>query len=393
MASSSHGVASMPARTMSGPSDQGESGDDAAEAAGVGEHGRQATGGFVTRRRPPRRFASPARGTRRSSARPTKARRAPVRWRHRATEPRPDHRPRDRAPDRACSACSRRWRATTPTAGWSPRAVNGAAVALRRRSPLGALAAVVIAQALAHDATYDTDPLSPFLAELILMFTVAYELRFGPRSPASASGSPTSSIDFGSGRIEEIAQAGAQCGFYLLAWASGASARPRGAPRGRRAPRRARRARARGAGAHRGRRRARADRARAARRRRPQRVRDGPAGGRACAALLGDDPAASASARRWPASRRPAARRSASCTACSASCASATPAPSSRRSRRCGASTSSSTQVRAAGLDATLDVDGEPAELAAGPRHVRVPDRAGGADQRAALRARLDASA
>ena len=50
-------------------------------------------------------------------------------------------------------------------------------------------------------------------------------------------------------------------------------------------------------------------------------------------------------------------------------------------------------QVREAGLDATLTVEGEPAELRAGPRHVRVPDRPGGADQRDALRARFDASA
>ena len=56
-------------------------------------------------------------------------------------------------------------------------AVNGAALAFRRRSPLIALVAVVAVQGLAHDATYDTDPLSPFLAELILMFTVAYQLR------------------------------------------------------------------------------------------------------------------------------------------------------------------------------------------------------------------------
>ena len=58
------------------------------------------------------------------------------------------------------------------------------------------------------------------------------------------------------------------------------AARPRGAPRGGRAPRRARRARARGAGPRRGRRGARADRPRAARRGRAQRVGDGPAGGR-----------------------------------------------------------------------------------------------------------------
>ena len=100
-------------------------------------------------------------------------------------------------------------------------AVNGVAVALRRRQPLGALAAVVIVQALAHDQTYDTDPLSPFLAELILMFTVAYELQLKPALVGYGIGLAYVIVDFSSGRIEEIAQAGAQSGFYLLAWAGG----------------------------------------------------------------------------------------------------------------------------------------------------------------------------
>ena len=100
-------------------------------------------------------------------------------------------------------------------------AVNGVAVALRRRQPLGALAAVVVVQALAHDQTYDTDPLSPFLAELILMFTVAYELRLKPALVGYGIGLAYVIVDFSSGRIEEIAQAGAQSGFYLLAWAGG----------------------------------------------------------------------------------------------------------------------------------------------------------------------------
>ncbi len=99
--------------------------------------------------------------------------------------------------------------------------VNGAAVALRRRYPLPALAAVVIAQALAHDQTYDTDPLSPFLAELILLFTVAYELRFRPALAGLGIGLAYVAIDFASGRIERITQAGAQIGFYLVAWGAG----------------------------------------------------------------------------------------------------------------------------------------------------------------------------
>jgi signal transduction histidine kinase len=100
-------------------------------------------------------------------------------------------------------------------------AVNGVAVALRRRQPLGALAAVVVVQALAHDQTYDTDPLSPFLAELILMFTVAYELRRNMALLGYGIGLAYVIVDFSSGRIQEIAQAGAQSGFYLLAWAAG----------------------------------------------------------------------------------------------------------------------------------------------------------------------------
>jgi signal transduction histidine kinase len=104
-------------------------------------------------------------------------------------------------------------------------AVNGIAVALRRRQPLGALAAVVIVQALAHDAAYDTDPLSPFLAELILMFTVAYELRFRPALLGYAIGLAYVVVDFSSGRIEQFAQAGAQSGFYLLAWTAGRALR------------------------------------------------------------------------------------------------------------------------------------------------------------------------
>ena len=108
------------------------------------------------------------------------------------------------------------------TGRWLTAAVvNGAAVAFRRRSPLVALTAVVAVQALAHDATYDTDPLSPFLAELILMFTVAYQLRMRLALLGYAIGVAYVALDFGSGRIDEVAQAAAQCGFYLLAWGLG----------------------------------------------------------------------------------------------------------------------------------------------------------------------------
>src|SRR5215813_10497516 len=61
--------------------------------------------------------------------------------------------------------------------GWFVSAVvNASAVCFRRRQPVIALLAVIVVQAVVHDATYDTDPLSPFLAELILLFTVGYEL-------------------------------------------------------------------------------------------------------------------------------------------------------------------------------------------------------------------------
>lgn len=112
--------------------------------------------------------------------------------------------------------------ARDPTERWITAAlVNGAAVALRRRYPLPALAAVVIAQALAHDASYETDPLSPFLAELILLFTVAYELRFKLALAGLGIGLAYVALDLASGRIEEVFQAGAQIGFYLIAWGLG----------------------------------------------------------------------------------------------------------------------------------------------------------------------------
>ena len=80
--------------------------------------------------------------------------------------------------------------------------------------------------------------------------------------------------------------------------------------------------------------------------------------------LLGADPAREREREALAGSRRPAARRSASCTACSASCArprpELAPSPSLRRVDELVE------QVRGAGLDATLDVQGEPAELAPG---------------------------
>jgi signal transduction histidine kinase len=109
-----------------------------------------------------------------------------------------------------------------PPGRWLAAAVvNGGAVALRRRSPVLALTAIVLAQAMAHDATYDTDPLSPFLAELLVLFTVAYQLRLRPAVLGLAIGLGYVWLDFASGREMKVQQAVAQCGFYLLAWAAG----------------------------------------------------------------------------------------------------------------------------------------------------------------------------
>ena len=171
--------------------DQGDSRDDAAEAAGSESMRRQATGGFVTRRRPRRRSCVPRAADAAIIREADEAApRAPVRWRHRATDPRPEIDLAIAIPILVLGVLEALAREHTDR--WLvAAAVNGVAVALRRRQPLGALAAVVIVQALAHDQTYDTDPLSPFLAELILMFTVAYELRLKPRWSATASASPT----------------------------------------------------------------------------------------------------------------------------------------------------------------------------------------------------------
>ncbi len=105
------------------------------------------------------------------------------------------------------------------TLGWLVSAVvNAAAVCFRRRQPVVALLAVVVVQAVVHDATYDTDPLSPFLAELILLFTVGYERQ---ALLGLAAAVVYVAIDYGSGRIQQVSQGAAQIGFYLLAWGGG----------------------------------------------------------------------------------------------------------------------------------------------------------------------------
>jgi signal transduction histidine kinase len=106
--------------------------------------------------------------------------------------------------------------------GWFVSAgVNAAAVCFRRRQPVLALVAVIVVQAVVHDATYDTDPLSPFLAELILLFTVGYELHLRQALLGLAAAVVYVAIDYGSGRIQQVSQGAAQIGFYLLAWGGG----------------------------------------------------------------------------------------------------------------------------------------------------------------------------
>ena len=392
MASSSHGVASMPARVMIGSEDQGDGRDDAAEAAGVREHADgKLRPDFVTRRRPRRRLCVPRAA---DAAIIREADEARLARRYLAAIVRlsraQHHRPRDRDPDHRCSASSRRWRASTPTAGSSPRAVNGVAVALRRRQPLGALAAVVVVQALAHDATYDTDPLVavPGRADP----DVHRRLRAAP-APALLGygiGLAYVIVDFSSGRIEEIAQAGAQSGFYLLAWAAGRALR--GHEERRAAAERhvvrvelEREEQARAAVVE--------ERARIARE-----LHDAvahsvsvmvlQAGG--VRRLLGDDPArerereALAGVEETGRQAVHELHRMLGILRKRDPGAELAPSPSLRRVGELV------DQVRAAGLEAALTIAGEPARARARAGHVRLPDRAGGADQRAALRARLD---
>ena len=369
----------------------------AAEAAGIGEHGAQATGGFVTRRRPPRRFARPPRGGRPIIREADEiAPHAPVPWR--SCDP-----SRAQMIDLAIAAADRAARRSrgarpraTPAAGSSRAAVNGAAVALRRRSPLGALTAVVIAQALAHDADLRHRP------------AVAVPGRADPdvhgRLPAAACGPRCSGYAVGArlrrdrlrlaGASRSSSRPAAQFGFYLArvgdragrcagrrsaarrpsatSCASSSSARSRPAPPSSRS--------ARGSPA-----------SCTTPSRTASRVMVLQAGG--VRRLLGSDPArerereALAGVEETGRQAVGELHRMLGILAKTDPGAELAPSPSlraRRRARRPGA--------RRRAWTSTLSVEGEPRRARAGPRHVRLPDRAGGAHERAALRARRDAS-
>ena len=88
------------------------------------------------------------------------------------------------------------------------------------------------------------------------------------------------------------------------------------------------------------------------------------------------------------ASSRPGARRSSRCAAWSARCAGPTSRPSSRPQPGLARLDALLEEVRRAGLPVDLHVDGEPFPLPAGDRPVRLPHRAGGADEHAQARRR-----
>jgi hypothetical protein len=159
----------MPASVISGDQDA-----DRGLAVGVREHGADATGGRAACRRPRRRFAIRRAGDG-AIRRAVDEGRAIRRYRGRTVS-------RSQKIDAGMAAALLVLGVAEAiirddTIGWLVSAVvNASAVCFRRRQPVLALIAVIVVQAAVHDATYDTDPLSPFLAELILLFTVGYEL-------------------------------------------------------------------------------------------------------------------------------------------------------------------------------------------------------------------------
>ena len=147
-----------------------------------------------------------------------------------------------------------------------------------------------------------------------------------------------------------------------------------------------RRARARPGGARPGRRGrgARADRARAARRRRPRDLRSSSS--RRAAAARCSPAIPRRHAPHSTPSSAPASRRSARCAGCSGCCATTTRSGRGRRSRRSSGSTSSSRRCAPPALPGRARGRGRPERDPAGHRRLRLPDRAGGADERAQAR-------
>ena len=222
------------------------------------------------------------------------------------------------------------------------------------------------------------------------MFTVAYELRLKPALVGYGIGLAYVIVDFSSGRIEEIAQAGAQSGFYLLAWAGGRALH--GHEERRAAAERhvvrvelEREEQARVAVVE--------ERARIARE-----LHDAvahsvsvmvlQAGG--VRRLLGNDPArerereALAGVEETGRQAVHELHRMLGILRKADPGAELAPSPSLRRVGELV------DQVRSAGLETNLTIDRRAGRAAARPGHVGLPDRAGGAHERAALRARLD---
>ena len=361
--------------------DEGEGGDRAAEASGIVEHGRQATGGFVTRRRPARRLCVHRAGDARGHPARTDEAGGPRRYGGASVQPRPCAQRIDLAiaiPIAVLGVFEGLARENTTR--WLVAAlVNGAALALRRRSPLagadrgrrraGARARRDLQHRPALAVPRRADP----------------AVHGRPRAATQArAGRPRDRARLRRGRLRLRPHRGVRPGrraVRLLRARVGARARhahPGGAARGRRAPGRAH--------AHGGGRRARADRARAPRRRRPQRVRDGAAGRRRPARAARRPDARARRARRHRGDRPPGGRRAAPDAGHPAQ---------ERFRRRAGAAAVAAARRRARaagprrGARRVADGGRRARRAAARARHVRLPDRAGGADERAALRARL----
>ena len=220
------------------------------------------------------------------------------------------------------------------------------------------------------------------------MFTVAYELRLKPALAGYAIGLAYVIVDFSSGRIEEIAQACAQAGFYLLAWGTGRIVRAQEERRAA-AERHVVRVEL-----------EREEQARAAvveeRARIARELHDAvahsvsvmvlQAGG--VRRLLGSDPAREREREALAGVEETGRQAVGELHRMLGILRKADPGAELAPQPRLAAWTSSSTQVRARRAGRVLDGRGRARRARRRPRPVRLPDRAGGADQRAALRAR-----